>query len=371
MSRVVDILREELREFAGYSSARKEASGGTVWLNANESPWSAAGDTQGLNRYPEPQPAALVARLSALYGVNSAQLLVSRGSDEAIDLLTRAACRAGRDSVLISAPTFGMYSVCAKVQDATVVNIPLLAEHGFALDVDAVAAAITAADNDQRIKLVYICSPNNPTGAAVALADTERLARAAHGRALVVVDEAYAEFSDAASATSLLTTCPNLLVLRTLSKAYAMAGARIGCVIGDPTVIAVLRSIMAPYPLPTPCVVAALAALSDSATALVRSRIALQRCERARLVRALSELPQVLKVFASDANFVLVKWVDAAATYQRALAAGVVLRVPSPQPGLQNCLRISIGTPEENQRLLAVLAGQSRADGQVNAEAHA
>ncbi len=372
MSRVVDILREELRNFAGYSSARKEASGGTIWLNANESPWPTVGDTLGLNRYPDPQPAPLLSKLAGLYGVNPDQLLVGRGSDEAIDLLTRAACRAGRDSVLISAPTFGMYAVCARVQDAAVVNVPLLADRGFALDVDAVVAAITTTSAaDQAIKLIYICSPNNPTGAAVALADIERIARAAQGRALVVVDEAYAEFSDAPSAISGLAKYPNLLVLRTLSKAYAMAGARIGSVIGDAALIAVLRSIMAPYPLPTPCVVAALAAVSDSAAALVRSRIALLRSERARLVRALRELPQVLTVFESDANFVLVRLTDAAATYQRVLAAGVVLRMPSPQPGLANCLRISIGTPEENQRLLALLIDAPIAVAKVVAEAQA
>lgn len=372
MSHVVDILRAELRQFAGYSSARKEASGGRVWLNANESPWPAVGDTLGLNRYPDPQPPALVSRLAALYGVAPEQLLVGRGSDEAIDLLTRAACRAGRDSVLISTPTFGMYAVCARVQDAAVINVPLREANGFALDAEAIAAAVgQTSEADQRIKLVYICSPNNPTGAAVDLPDIERIARAARDRALVVVDEAYAEFSDATSAVHMLSDYPNLLVLRTLSKAYAMAGARIGCVLGDASLITVLRSIMAPYPLPTPCVLAALAALSDSATALVRSRIALLRSERARLVRALRELPQVMKVFESDANFVLVRMRDAAATYQSALAAGVVLRMPGSQPGLQDCLRISIGTPEENQRLLAVLTDAAIGMDHVAAEAHA
>jgi len=361
MSRVVDILRAELREFAGYSSARKEASGGTLWLNANESPWPAVGDTLGLNRYPEPQPAALVSKLATLYRVDSTQLLVGRGSDEAIDLLTRAACRAGRDSVLISAPTFGMYAVCARVQDAAVVNVPLLAAHEFALDVGAIVTALTATDAaEQRIKLVFICSPNNPTGAAVALADIEQIARAANGRALVVVDEAYAEFSDAKSAISLLANYPNVLVLRTLSKAYAMAGARIGSVIGDAALIAVLRSIMAPYPLPTPCVEAALSALSDSATALVKSRVALLRSERGRLAKALRALPQVRAVFASDANFLLVRLADSSATYRRALNAGIVLRAPNAQPGLENCLRISIGTPAENQQLLALLQAEAR-----------
>jgi len=351
MSGVLELLREELRGFAGYASARREASGGSILLNANESPWSSPGDALGLNRYPDPQPAELVARLAALYGVAPDCLLVGRGSDEAIDLLIRAACRAGQDAILISPPTFGMYAVCARVQDAAVQSVPLRVDRGFALDVDAVIAAL-----DARTRIVFVCSPNNPTGSAVPLADVARLAEATAGRTLLVVDEAYAEFSDAPSALGLRARHPHLAVLRTLSKAYALAGARIGSLIGDPSLVAVLRSIMAPYPLPTPCVAAALAALGDSAVALARSRIALLRQERMRLARALRGLPTVLTVFDSDANFLLVRFRDAAATYRQCLDAGVVLRDPSRHPGLENCLRISVGTPEENERVLRLLA---------------
>lgn len=351
MSGVLELVREELRGFAGYASARREASGGSILLNANESPWSSPGDALGLNRYPDPQPAELVARLAALYGVAPDCLLVGRGSDEAIDLLIRAACRAGQDAILISPPTFGMYAVCARVQDAAVQSVPLRVDRGFALDVDAVIAAL-----DARTRIVFVCSPNNPTGSAVPLADIMRLAEATVGRSLLVVDEAYAEFSDAPSALGLRARHPHLAVLRTLSKAYALAGARIGSLIGDPTLVGVLRSIMAPYPLPTPCVAAALAALGDSAVALARSRIALLRQERMRLARALRGLPTVLTVFDSDANFLLVRFRDAAPIYRQCLDAGVVLRDPSRQPGLENCLRISVGTPEENECVLRLLA---------------
>jgi len=354
MSAVLELLRAELREFAGYSSARKEASGGQVLLNANESPWPSVGDALGLNRYPEPQPAALRERLAALYGVPAACLLIGRGSDEAIDLLTRAACRAGSDAVLISPPTFGMYAVCARVQDAAVVSVPLIAERAFALDVDRVIDAL--AQSTRPIKLVYVCSPNNPTGATVPLADIERLATATAGRALLVVDEAYAEFSDRPSALALRPRWSHVVVLRTLSKAYALAGARIGVAMAAPELIAVMLSIMAPYPLPTPCVVAALRALEDSAIALVRSRVALLRSERARLARCLQALPDVREVYGSDANFLLVRFADGLAVYRKALAAGIVLRDPSAQVGLDNCLRISIGTPEENTRLLGVMS---------------
>jgi histidinol-phosphate aminotransferase len=251
---------------------------------------------------------------------------------------------------MISPPTFGMYAVCARVQDAAVISVPLLAEQDFALDVEGILAAI-----DARTRIVFVCSPNNPTGASVALADITRLAEASAGRALLVVDEAYAEFSDAPSALSLQARFPHIVVLRTLSKAFALAGARIGSLIGDPALVGVLRSIMAPYPLPTPCVAAALSALDATAVALARSRIALLRQERTRLARALRGMPQVIRVFDSDANFLLVRFRDGAVVYRSALDAGLVLRDPSRQPGLENCLRISVGTPQENERLLQVL----------------
>lgn len=353
-SELLDLVRPELRAFAGYASARREASGGEVMLNANENPWPVAGDARGLNRYPQPQPEALLQRLATLYGVPSVNLLVGRGSDEAIDLVVRALCRAGQDAVLIAPPTFGMYAVAATVQGAALRSAPLCAEQDFALDVDALLAAV-----DASVRVVFVCSPNNPTGAQLPIAGIERLARELAGRALLVVDEAYAEFASGPSALALIARYPGLAVLRTLSKAYGLAGARIGSLIADPTLIGVLRSIMAPYPLPTPSVDAALAALSPAAVQLARSRVALLCEERSRLAQGLASLPGVRKVYPSDANFLLVRFADAAAVYRRTIAAGIVLRDPSRQPGLEGCLRISIGTPDENDRLLALLASTS------------
>lgn len=347
---VLDLLREDLRDFAGYSSARKEAAGGRILLNANESPWAAAGDTLGLNRYPDPQPPALLARLAELYDVAPERLLVGRGSDEAIDLLVRALCRAGQDSVLISPPTFGMYQVCARVQGAEVLRVPLRAEDGFALDVDAVLAAVTPST-----RIVFVCSPNNPTGQLVPRAALERLVQALRGRALLVIDEAYAEFADDPAGIALARGNDHVAVLRTLSKAYALAGARIGVLIADPALLRVLRAIMAPYPLPTPSVDAALRALAPSALALAQSRIGLVREERRRMAQALASLPGVRAVLPSDANFLAVAFDDAQAVYRAALAAGIVLRVPTAGVGLDGYLRISIGTPSENDAVLALL----------------
>lgn len=353
---VLELVRDDLRDFGGYSSARKEAKGGRILLNANESPWPAAGDALGLNRYPDPQPAQLLERLAKLYAVSADRLLVGRGSDEAIDLLVRALCPAGASSVLVSPPTFGMYEVCARVQGAAVLRVPLQRERDFRLDVETVLAALR---EDTRI--VFVCSPNNPTGQSVDSASLDQLAQALCGRAVLVIDEAYAEFAPASTAIGLAQQFDHVAVLRTLSKAYALAGARIGSLIADPGLIRVLRALMAPYPLPLPCVQAALSALQPGALALAQSRVGLIQQERQRLSRRLRELPVVKQVWASDANFVLVAFADAAAIYQRALAAGIVLRAPAAASGLGDCLRISIGTPEENDAVLRLLASAGAA----------
>ena len=352
---VLDLARADIRALTPYSSARMEARGGSVALNANESPWPPPGAAgAALHRYPDPQPAVLVQRLAQIYGVRAEQILVGRGSDEAIDLLVRAFCRAGEDAVAISPPTFGMYAVCARVQGAAVLEIPLRAD--FTLDADALLARLTPA-----VKLVFVCSPNNPTGTLVPLATIQRLAEALRGRALLVVDEAYIEFSDAPGAATLLDRYEHLGVLRTLSKAWALAGARIGSLQAAPEVIALLRRIMPPYPLPTPCVDAALAALQDDGEALVHERIAVVRGERARLAAALPSLPGVRAVLPSQANFLAVRFTAAAAAYADLLQAGIVVRDIRRYPGLADALRISIGTPEQNDALLAALAARRAA----------
>ena len=346
---VLELARADIRALLPYSSARMEADGGDLLLNANESPWPPFGDA-GLDchRYPDPQPTALIARLAELYGVGREQLLVGRGSDEAIDLLVRAFCHAGQDAVLIQPPTFGMYAVCAKVQGAGLVEVPLADD--FALDADAVLAAVTPA-----VKLVFVCSPNNPTGRFVPHEQIERLLQALAGRALLVVDEAYVEFADGGSVAGLIGRHDNLAVLRTLSKAWALAGARVGCLLAHEEVIALLRRIMPPYPLPTPCVAAALAALSTPGQAAARAHLATMRDERARMSQALRHLPGVRAVLPSQANFLAVRMDDAADAYRRLFEAGIVVRDIRRYQGLADALRITLGTPAQNDRVLAVL----------------
>lgn len=348
------LVREDLRDFAGYRSARSEAVRGETWLNANESPWPNPADPGGrLRRYPAPQPDLLRAALAQLYGVSPTQVLAGRGSDEAIDLLVRACCRPGADAVVASPPTFGMYAVCARLHGTRVVEVPLREEGAaFALDIDALATAALR----EGARLVFVCSPGNPTGHLVPLADIERLAGLLRQRALVVVDEAYAEYSGAPSAATLLPRCDNLAVLRTLSKAHALAAARVGCVLAAPDLVATLQRCQAPYPLPTPSVEAALAALRPEARATTRAHVALTCVARDRLLARLSAAPQVLRAYGSRANFVLARLREPQACLDRWLAAGIVVRDLRAAPGLQDALRIGVGTPGDNARLLRLLA---------------
>ena len=351
---VLELARPEIRAMQPYSSARMEASGGRVFLNANESAWAPPGDGElACNRYPDPQPAALVEALARLYGVRPSQILVGRGSDEVIDLLVRAFCRAGEDAIAIQPPTFGMYAVSAQIQNAAIVTVPLKAD--FTLDVETVLAAITPA-----VKLVFVCTPNNPTGQLVPLGEVTRLAQALTDRAVLVVDEAYIEFSDAPSATSLVNQFDNLAVLRTLSKAWALAGARIGSLIASEDIIGLLRRVIAPYPLPRPCVALAMQALSEQGQSTARAHIAIVREQRERMYHALADMAGVRSVIPSQTNFLAVRHDDAASVYQRLLDAGILVRDIRRYPQLGDALRITIGLPEENDRVLDVLQSLSQ-----------
>ncbi len=352
---VLDLLRPDLRGFAGYRSARSEDIDGDAWLNANEAAWASTADRGGRNRrYPQPQPADLCDAMAALYGCRRDQLLVGRGSDEAIDLLVRALCAPGRDAVLVTPPVFGMYAVSARLQGAPLVEVPLVDEaEGFRADSAAVGEAAIAGG----ARLVFLCSPSNPTGGVVPLEEIAALADRLQGRALVVVDEAYGEYATQPSAVSLLSTHANVAVLRTLSKAHALAAARIGCLVADAGLVAALRACQAPYPVPAPCAELALAALSPEALAHTRSRRNLVLAERTRMQRALAALPGVARVYPSQGNFLLVRFHDAEDAFRRLLAAGIVVRDQRGAPGLGDALRISIGTLAENDRVLVALGG--------------
>jgi histidinol-phosphate aminotransferase len=347
-SSVLALARPDILELQPYQHASWDPS--LERMHANEMPWRAQGDNTvaGLNRYPEPQPRALLERMAQLYGAPARQLLVGRGSDEAIDLLVRAFCRAGEDCVVITPPTFGFYKVAARIQGAAVAEVPLQPED-FALDAAAVIEA------GRRAKLVFLCSPNNPTGN---LLDEDAMLAACRelaGCALVCVDEAYLEFTDRASLVTRLAEFPNLVVLRTLSKAYALAGARLGTLIAGEEIVALLKRIIPPYALPASTVEQVLALTEAPQRAMAADRIRTLLREREAARARLARMAIVSRVFPSDANFLLVEFRDARHALQAGKAVGLLVRDFSSTPGLANCLRISIGTPAQNERLLSAL----------------
>jgi histidinol-phosphate aminotransferase len=350
MSWVTQLARPEIVALKAYEHAVWEPS--LERLHANELPWRSLADVSvaGLNRYPEPQPRALVHRLASLYDTAPESVLVGRGSDEAIDLLVRGFCRAGQDSVIICPPTFGMYSVAARIQGADVVTVPLLADAGFALDTQAVLDRCTS-----NVKLVFLCSPNNPTGNLLSDDSILSLTRALEGKAIVVVDEAYIEFSSAPSLARRIQEFPHLAILRTLSKAYALAGARCGTLIANPEVISLLRKVIPPYAIPQLSMEAVLKALEPAQIAVSKARLDSIRAERERMLAALPASPNVTRVWPSAANFVLAQFRDAPLALARSRGARLLIRDVRGYPGLSNCLRITIGSPEQNSRLLGAL----------------
>jgi histidinol-phosphate aminotransferase len=349
MTNILALARPDIIALKAYSHASWDPA--FERLHANELPWRAETDRSlaGLNRYPEPHPQALAQRLATLYGVQEQQILPGRGSDESIDLLVRGFCRAGVDNVVICPPTFGMYAVAARIQGAAVREVPLLRESGFSLDTNGVLQAC-----DNHTKIVFLCSPNNPTGNAMAPAGIEQLLVALSDRALVVVDEAYIEFSGDRSLTTQLARFPNLVVLRTLSKAYGLAGARVGSLIAAPEIVALLGKVIPPYSIPQLTIEAVLATLGEGQLAIQRERVAQVRAERERLSTALAACKGVRKIWPSVANFLLVDFAAAEAVLDAARAAKLLIRdmrSVSPQS-----LRITVGTIEQNDRLIRSLA---------------
>lgn len=354
---VLDLARRELVAMTGYRSARLEAGHAQIMLNANECPWPLLDDGLALNRYPDPQPQDLLEKVAALHGVKAHQVLIGRGSDEAIDLLTRAFCRAGEDAILICPPTFGMYAVCAAVQGARVIEVPLDAARNFTLDTyRVIGRALT-----EEAKIVYLCSPNNPTGAVVSRADLLAVIEALAGHAVVVIDEAYLEFAGVRSLSSELARFEHLAILKTFSKAWGMAGARLGVLLANPEVIALLRKLMAPYPLPNSSICALRDALTAPAQQLMQQRVALVVNERVRLAAALAASAEVIEVLPSDANFLAFRAVDAAGLLQHLAQSGILLRDARKYLGLRDALRISVGTPDENDAVIAAIASHRAA----------
>ena len=347
MKPVISLARPEIVTLKAYAHAAWLPS--HTRLHANEAPWRPQGDMSkaGLNRYPEPQPQALIDRMTTLYGVASQQVLATRGADEAIDVLSRIYLRAGTDAILQCTPTFGMYQTAARIQGADVLEVSLDRAAGWDLDPDRLLAAW-----HPNVKLVYLCSPNNPTANLLGTAALERICTALEGKAIVVIDEAYVEWSRAASLTRWLERFRTLAILRTLSKAHALAGARLGALLAAPELIQLARRVIPPYALAQTAVEAALYALEPEQLAVSQARVEALIAEREYLHRGLADSPLVEKVWPSDANFLLVDCRDADRFMSNTLAGGLIVRDLRAHPALPRSLRVSVGTRADNDRLL-------------------
>lgn len=350
---IADIARPEIRRLKPYEAAIQVTD--TIRLNANEAPWTSGADPfrRPLNRYPEIRPGRLRDALASRFGVEPGRLLVTRGTSEAIDLLVRAFCRAGIDNIVTTAPTFSMYRHYAEIQGAAVNAVETSPERNFAPTRDEFVAAC-----DANTRLVFLCTPNNPTGTTLPRELIVEILEARRGQSAVVVDEAYIEFSDEASTVELLDRYPNLVVLRTLSKALAFAGARCGAVMGPTDVIDMLNAIQAPYAMSTPVVECVEDALSERWLAEANRKVEEIVGERGKLETELARMPFVRRVWPSDANFLLVEVEDVDKVMEATREAGILLRYFGGD--LADCIRISVGTPDENRALLAALAELER-----------
>jgi histidinol-phosphate aminotransferase len=344
------LIRPDLYRFKPYASARSENVSGQIWLNANESPWAIETESGPLNRYPEKQPLELINALADYYQVFKEQLLVTRGSDEGIDLLTRLFCIYKQDAVFSIAPTFGMYQTCAEIQGVDYLTYTLDGDKDFHLDTNAFIQAVP-----RHAKLVFLCRPNNPTGTLIALEAVATIAKVLQGHSVVVVDEAYIEFADKASAVQLINTYDNVVVLRTLSKSFGLAGVRAGVMLGDGDLIRWLYQILPPYPVAKPCVKAILDELDSDQRQRHQKRIALIKSERQRVAQALRRYSIVRYIWPSHANFLLVRF-HYATLFEACLEYGVVLRNMATKLNDGNILRITIGTEQENDKLINTIA---------------
>lgn len=345
---IIDLARPEIRALHAYKAA--EQVDDTIRLNANESPHATTIGSfrRPLNRYPEVRPVGLQKTLAERFGCAPERLLVTRGSSEAIDLVIRAFCRAGQDSIVVTSPSFSMYWHFAAVQNARLIEVATKAERDFEVDIDDLLDAC-----DYTTRLVFICSPNNPTGVTIPQAAIERLLEARTDQSAIVVDEAYIEFGDANSIIELLDRYDNLLVLRTLSKALGFAGARCGAVAGPEDVIEMLAAVQAPYALSTPVVECVEDALSADQLEAAEDVVAEIIAERTRLSAALEQFDFVTRVWRSDANFVLVRTTCTDDIMAHCARHKVLLRHFG--GALNDCIRITIGSAVENDALLQAL----------------
>lgn len=336
------LLRPNIIALAPYSTARDEFDGTvdiSCWIDANESPYN-----NGINRYPDPHHRVLKKKISEIKGVECANIFLGNGSDEAIDILYRIFCRPGVDNAVAIAPTYGMYEVAANINDVEYRSVML--EPDFSLPVGKILNAC-----DANTKLLWICSPNNPTGNAFPISEIKKIADSFRG--IMVVDEAYVDFSSCGSFLPYLKEHPNVVLLQTMSKARGMAALRVGMAFAHPNIINCMNNVKYPYNINTLSQQKALETLcSDDYEEHLKEVLKL----RSYLENALKKLPCVKKVWPSNANFLLVQVDDADTVYQLLKDHGILVRNRNTTPGCRGCLRITVGTPQETQTVITTLA---------------
>ena len=334
------LLRRNIASFKAYSSARQEFDGkGMIFLDANENP-----NENGVNRYPDPQQEQLKKLLSLKNEVSTEQIVVGNGSDEILDLIIRAFVSPGKEGMISLKPSYGMYKVLAELNDVFLDEIPF--EEDFEINIENLLDAVRP-----ETKLMLLCSPNNPTGKSLSLEQIENLLDRFQG--VVVVDEAYIDFSNSPSAVSILRRQPRLIVCQTLSKAYAMAGLRVGYAMASPQITRVLNAIKPPYNVNTLSQEKAIELLRDKET--FEAQLEQSNTERDFLLKALKYVPIVKKVYPSEANFILFEVANAELRYKQLKSEGIVVRNRNKDFGCKNCLRLSVGLPEQNIKFIKTL----------------
>lgn len=332
------LVRSCIAALTPYSTARDEYKGELgIFLDANESPYE-----NGYNRYPDPHQKALKAQIAEIKGVAAENIFIGNGSDEAIDLVLRVFCEPRVDNVVAIAPSYGMYKVAAAINDVEIREVQLGKE--FSLPVEALLEA-----TDENTKVVFLCSPNNPTGNSFPREDMLRLADEFEG--MVVVDEAYIDFAEAESLKSEIAQRQNIIVLQTMSKAWAMAGLRVGLVLADKRVVELMSQVKYPYNIN----VATMSIVSGLLTKGIDAEVAEIKAQRVVLAEALKGMKIVQRVYPSDANFVLARFDDADAVYDFLIADGIIVRNRNRVRGCEGCLRLTVGLPEENEKLIKSL----------------
>jgi len=358
MSDIKHLARETVQALTPYLSARRIGGKGDVWLNANEAPDCSEYqlDSSNLNRYPEFQPPALIAgyaNYASIHGatITTDQVLTSRGADESIEILIRTFCEPNQDSILICPPTYGMYAISAETCGVQIDEVAL--DDNFDVDYVAVEQAVNKADS--QVKIVFLCAPNNPTGNILDKVKLVTLLEATKGKALIVADEAYIEFCPSLSQADLINDNENLVITRTLSKAFALASIRCGFTIAQASVIEMMSKVIAPYPVPEPVAQIATQALSEKGLELMRERVAILNNNRMVLANALQKLDCVTEIFPATGNFVLARFNDSKIVWKAFSENGIIMRDFASKKRLENCIRISIGNVDEMQKTLKIL----------------